>query len=83
MNPQTRTMKCTFASLFSVVESRHCDYKMFSSYLLSDGDDDDLSPDWNLRKCSASTLDKLSGRHKNDMLRVLLPLLKVTDSLLG
>jgi transportin-1 len=42
-------------------------------------DDDDSSlSDWNLRKCSAAALDVLASVFRNDLLPVLLPILKVT-----
>ncbi len=43
-----------------------------------DGDDDDSAlSDWNLRKCSAAALDVLASVFRNDLLPVLLPILKV------
>lgn len=43
------------------------------------GDDDDSSlSDWNLRKCSAAALDVLASVFRNDLLPVLLPILKET-----
>lgn len=39
-------------------------------------DDDDVLGSWNLRKCSAAALDVLAVRFQNDILPVLLPLLK-------
>ena len=43
-----------------------------------DGLDDDSSlSDWNLRKCSAAALDVLASVFRNDLLPVLLPILKV------
>jgi len=45
----------------------------------SDIDDDDGSlSDWNLRKCSAAALDVLASVFRNDLLPVLLPILKET-----
>ncbi|KZT41877.1 ARM repeat-containing protein [Sistotremastrum suecicum HHB10207 ss-3] len=42
-----------------------------------DGDfDDDMSTEWNLRKCSAAALDVLAVRFGGDLLNVLLPALK-------
>ena len=44
-----------------------------------DGLDDDSSlSDWNLRKCSAAALDVLASVFRNDLLPVLLPILKET-----
>ncbi len=44
-----------------------------------DGDDDDSTlSDWNLRKCSAAALDVLASVFRNDLLPVLLPILKET-----
>ncbi|CAG5107158.1 Similar to TNPO1: Transportin-1 (Homo sapiens), partial [Cotesia congregata] len=44
-----------------------------------DGCDDDSSvSDWNLRKCSAAALDMLAGVFRNDLLPVLVPILKET-----
>jgi len=48
-----------------------------------DGDDDGLDDDsslsdWNLRKCSAAALDVLATVYMNDILPVLLPILKET-----
>ncbi|XP_057298816.1 transportin-1-like [Hydractinia symbiolongicarpus] len=40
-----------------------------------DGDDDSLS-DWNLRKCSAAALDVLATVFKDELLPILLPILK-------
>merc|ERR1719167_765540 len=42
-----------------------------------DGDDNSLS-DWNLRKCSAAALDVLASVFRNELLPVLLPILKET-----
>ena len=43
-----------------------------------DGLDDDSSlSDWNLRKCSAAALDVLASVFRNELLPVLLPILKV------
>lgn len=39
-------------------------------------DEDDVLGSWNLRKCSAAALDVLAVRFENDILPVLLPLLK-------
>ncbi|CAG0890893.1 unnamed protein product [Darwinula stevensoni] len=46
----------------------------------SDGelDDDSLLSDWNLRKCSAAALDMLANVFREDILPVLLPILKET-----
>ena len=41
------------------------------------GDDDSSLSDWNLRKCSAAALDVLASVFRNDLLPVLLPILKV------
>ncbi|VDK25160.1 unnamed protein product [Anisakis simplex] len=40
--------------------------------------DDDSSTEWNLRKCSAASLDVLSGIFNDDFLPTLLPILKET-----
>ncbi|EFX73484.1 hypothetical protein DAPPUDRAFT_307700 [Daphnia pulex] len=51
---------------------------------LEDGDEDDgmdsdsALSDWNLRKCSAAALDVLANVFKDDLLPVLLPILKET-----
>jgi len=42
------------------------------------GDDDNSLSDWNLRKCSAAALDILASVFRNDLLPVLLPILKET-----
>ena len=42
------------------------------------GDDDSSLSDWNLRKCSAAALDVLASVFRNDLLPVLLPILKET-----
>lgn len=42
------------------------------------GDDDSSLSDWNLRKCSAAALDMLAGVFKEDLLPVLVPILKET-----
>jgi len=41
-------------------------------------DDDNTLSDWNLRKCSAAALDVLANVFLNDLLPVLLPILKET-----
>lgn len=41
-------------------------------------DDDSTVSDWNLRKCSAAALDMLAGVFKDDLLPVLVPILKET-----
>ncbi|XP_052073845.1 transportin-1-like isoform X1 [Mytilus californianus] len=47
--------------------------------LSDDGyDDDDSLSDWNLRKCSAAALDVLANVFRDDILPVLLPILKET-----
>lgn len=48
-------------------------------YYSWDGDDDDepLSH-WNLRKCSAAALDVLANVFRDDLLPILLPILKET-----
>jgi transportin-1 len=44
------------------------------------GDDDDSTlSDWNLRKCSAAALDVLASVFRDDLLPVLLPILKVCN----
>ncbi|CAL4064327.1 unnamed protein product, partial [Meganyctiphanes norvegica] len=44
-----------------------------------DGLDDDSSlSDWNLRKCSAAALDVLANVFRDEMLPVILPILKET-----
>lgn len=44
-----------------------------------DGCDDDATvSDWNLRKCSAAALDMLAGVFRDDLLPVLVPILKET-----
>ena len=46
-----------------------------------DGLDDDSSlSDWNLRKCSAAALDVLASVFRNELLPVLLPILKVCSN---
>jgi transportin-1 len=40
-----------------------------------DEDEDDVAAEWNLRKCSAATIDLLSNVFGNEMLTILLPLL--------
>lgn len=41
-------------------------------------DDDSSLSDWNLRKCSAAALDMLAGVFREDLLPVLVPILKET-----
>lgn len=41
-----------------------------------DYDDDDLSTDWNLRKCAAAAIDVLAVRFGADLLHIILPYLK-------
>lgn len=41
-------------------------------------DDDSTLSDWNLRKCSAAALDMLANVFREDLLIVLLPILKET-----
>ena len=43
-----------------------------------DDDSDSALSDWNLRKCSAAALDVLASVFRNDLLPVLLPILKVS-----
>ena len=44
-----------------------------------DGVDDETSvSDWNLRKCSAAALDMIAGVFRDDLLPVLVPILKET-----
>lgn len=46
-----------------------------------DDDDDDSMLEWNLRRCSAASLDNLSNGYGNDILPTLLPLLQERLSL--
>lgn len=41
-----------------------------------DGDDDSSLSDWNLRKCSAAALDVLANVFSDEMLPILVPILK-------
>ncbi|CAD6192567.1 unnamed protein product [Caenorhabditis auriculariae] len=41
-----------------------------------DEDDDDVSGEWNIRRCAAASLDLLASIFANDLLAVLLPILK-------
>lgn len=41
-------------------------------------DDESSLSDWNLRKCSAAALDVLASVFRNDLLPVLVPILKET-----
>lgn len=43
-----------------------------------DGDDEGSLSDWNLRKCSAAALDVLANVFRDDLLPVLIPILKET-----
>ncbi|XP_017783866.1 PREDICTED: transportin-1 isoform X2 [Nicrophorus vespilloides] len=43
-----------------------------------DGDDEGSLSDWNLRKCSAAALDVLANVFKEDLLPILIPILKET-----
>ena len=43
-----------------------------------DGNDDASLSDWNLRKCSAAALDVLASVFRDELLPVLLPILKET-----
>lgn len=43
-----------------------------------DEDDDSTLSDWNLRKCSAAALDMLANVFREDLLPVLVPILKET-----
>lgn len=43
-----------------------------------DGDDESSLSDWNLRKCSAAALDVLASVFRNELLPVLVPILKET-----
>lgn len=46
---------------------------------VSDAEDDDSTlSDWNLRKCSAAALDMLANVFREDLLPVLVPILKET-----
>ena len=44
---------------------------------IAEDDDDGSLSDWNLRKCSAAALDVLASVFRNELLPVLLPILKV------
>jgi transportin-1 len=41
-----------------------------------DDDDDDPGSEWNIRKCSAAALDVMAMKYGNDLLEILLPLLR-------
>lgn len=43
-----------------------------------DGEDDGSLSDWNLRKCSAAALDVLANVFRDDLLPILIPILKET-----
>ncbi|KAH1022998.1 hypothetical protein HUJ04_012291 [Dendroctonus ponderosae] len=43
-----------------------------------DGDDDSSVSDWNLRKCSAAALDVLANVFQDDILPIIIPILKET-----
>lgn len=43
-----------------------------------DGDDDSTLSDWNLRKCSAAALDVLANVFREELLPILIPILKET-----
>lgn len=43
-----------------------------------DADDDGSLSDWNLRKCSAAALDVLANVFREDLLPILIPILKET-----
>lgn len=43
-----------------------------------DGDDDSSLSDWNLRKCSAAALDVLANVFREELLPILIPILKET-----
>ncbi|XP_060536964.1 transportin-1 [Cylas formicarius] len=43
-----------------------------------DGDDDGSLSDWNLRKCSAAALDVLANVFRDELLPILIPILKET-----
>ncbi|CAH1960718.1 unnamed protein product [Acanthoscelides obtectus] len=44
----------------------------------NDGDDDGSLSDWNLRKCSAAAVDVLANVFRDDLLEILIPILKET-----
>lgn len=44
----------------------------------ADGDDDGSLSDWNLRKCSAAALDVLANVFRDELLPILIPILKET-----
>uniref|UniRef100_A0A8R1XN05 Transportin-1 n=1 Tax=Onchocerca volvulus TaxID=6282 RepID=A0A8R1XN05_ONCVO len=58
---------------------RKCDISAEGEFMDDDDDgDDDSSTEWNLRKCSAASLDVLSSIFNDDFLPTLLPILKET-----
>lgn len=57
--------------------SRRHSFGKFGEYVEEDDDgDDEALSDWNLRKCSAAALDVLANVFHDEMLSIVLPLLK-------
>lgn len=72
---KTHTIKTSMNSNTAVVENGS-EKEDDEDY--DDGDDDGSLSDWNLRKCSAAALDVLANVFRDDLLPILIPILKET-----
>ncbi|XP_066158041.1 transportin-1 isoform X2 [Euwallacea fornicatus] len=69
---KTHTMKATQIGAENGISDKEDDEDF------EDGDDDGSLSDWNLRKCSAAALDVLANVFREDLLPILIPILKET-----
>lgn len=75
---KTHTMKTTNANNTNGTENGTADPNDDEDDEYDDGDDDSTLSDWNLRKCSAAALDVLANVFREELLPILIPILKET-----
>lgn len=75
---KTHTIKTSNSNCNSGTENGTTDQTEDDDDEYDDGDDDSSLSDWNLRKCSAAALDVLANVFNEDLLPILIPILKET-----
>lgn len=77
---KTHTMKATSANTNSsnATENGTSEQTEDEEEDYDDADDDSTLSDWNLRKCSAAALDVLANVFREELLPILVPILKET-----
>lgn len=77
-NPKTHTMKATCTSNTNNATENGTSDQVDDDEDYDDADDDSNLSDWNLRKCSAAALDCLANVFSEELLPILVPILKET-----